>query len=534
MSRRHVRLLVPVLLLMTTCCLLCGCENKMIDPDEAGQVECGWVVGSGTSGADGTVTIDMGDLGTFRAKIRDGLTSEPLPNVQYICAADGCRDQASYVAIGDDGYQIGVYYHNREDVIGDPDAIPGHWDDLFPWIGGEQPMPGIHGVALLPESAWSQIRCSVTEAATDAIADMDDGLIAAELSMRTSGLVLATAYPPSSGYVLIYVCYADLMEPGGVLAELQSGVYLAQGYCETQEVRLVAMDGPCGGRVPLNIALIEPVLADPGCVPTENLASLHGVVRDATTGSGIASASIAVNGIVTASSGSGSYSASDVIPSEHVLVTASASGYQPFSMVLSIDPDESVEQDLVLVPTAQYADQYRFVLTWGQDPHDLDSHLWVPLGGETHFHVAFWNKGTLTTSPYAELDVDDVTSFGPETITLLPNYDGQYVYAVHHWSGTGTLATSSAVVQIYSGNNLTHVLNAPGGTCYDDWWWWVGELNASTGQFSLINEYHAEAPLSEFRPEGIMKPGDPASTSDHSPSRSEKGNDAAGTSNRRD
>jgi hypothetical protein len=202
-------------------------------------------------------------------------------------------------------------------------------------------------------------------------------------------------------------------------------------------------------------------------------------------------------------------------------------------MVLSIGPDENVEQDLILVPSAQYANQYRFVLTWGQNPADLDSHLWVPLGGEDHYHVAFWDKGSLAGSPYAELDVDDVTSFGPETITLLPNYPGQYVYAVHHWSGSGTIATSSAVVQIYAGNNLTHVLNAPGGTCYEYGWWWVGELNAETGQFSLINEYHPEAPLSEFRPDGLAKPGDPTGTSDHSPPRSEKGNDSAGTANYR-
>lgn len=516
---RHTRLLAAAILVTITCCVLCGCENKMTDPNEADQADCGWVVGSGTSGTDGMVSIDLGDLGTFRAKVRDGLTSEPLEGVQYICAADACRDLASYVAIGDDGYQIGVYYQNREDVIGDPGAIPGQWDDLFPWIGGDEPMPGIHGVALLPEDAWGQIRCSATVAATDTISQMDDGLIAAELAMRTSGLLLATAYPPDSDYVLVYVCYADLAEPGGVLAELQTGVYLAQGYCETQRVRLVEMDGPCEGRVPLDIALIEPVEADPGCLPTEGLASIYGVVRDATTGTGIANATVAVNGILSASAGSGSYSVSDVIPSEHVLVTASAAGYQPFSMVLSIGPDEDVEQDIVLVPSAQYADQYRFVLTWGQDPEDLDSHLWVPLGGDDHYHVAFWDKGSLTTVPYAELDVDDVTSFGPETITLLPNYSGQYVYAVHHWYGAGTIATSGAVVQIYAGNNLTHVLNAPGGTCYVNGWWWVGELNGETGQFSLINEYHQEAPLDEWRPDGLTKPGDPASTTDRAPDR---------------
>ena len=267
---------------------------------------------------------------------------------------------------------------------------------------------------------------------------------------------------------------------------------------------------------------------------TENLGALHGVVRDATTGLGIGSASVTVNGIATVSAGTGSYEVIDVIPSDHVLVTASASGYQPFSMVLSISEDESVEQDLVLVPSAQYANQYRFVLTWGQDPQDLDSHLWVPLGGETYYHIAFYDKGNLDVSPYAELDVDDVTSFGPETITLLPNYEGAYTYAVYEWTGDGTLATSDAVVQIYAGNNLTHVLEVPTGSCGENWWWHVGELNAQSGVFTLVNELHADSPLPEFRPAGLAKPGDPAaSTSDQVPARSEKGNDASGTSNSR-
>jgi hypothetical protein len=360
---------------------------------------------------------------------------------------------------------------------------------------------------------------------------MHEGLIADGLAQRTSGLLLATAYPPSSDYVIVHVCYADLEDPGGVLGELQDGVYLAQGYCDSQAVALYDLDGPCTGRADLNIALIEPTVASPDCVPTENLASLHGVVRDATTGLGIANARVAVNGAVTTSSGSGDYSAAGIIPSEHVLVTASASGYQPFSMVLSIGPDESVQQDLVLVPSAQYANQYRFVLTWGEHPQDLDSHMWVPLGDESYYHIVFYDKGTLAGPPYAELDVDDVTSFGPETITLLPNYDGLYTYAVYEWTGDGTLATSSAVVQIYAGNNLTHVLNVPTGACGENWWWYVGQLNATTGEFTLVNTLQAEPPLPEFRPPSATKPGVPAVPAGPTPARVEKGNDPAGTDN---
>ena len=60
------------------------------------------------------------------------------------------------------------------------------------------------------------------------------------------------------------------------------------------------------------------------------------------------------------------------------------------------------------------AGQFRFILTWGEEPRDLDSHLWIPTGVGIYTHVYFSNRGTLLgASPYAELDVDDTYSFGP-------------------------------------------------------------------------------------------------------------------------
>ncbi|MBN2564582.1 MAG: carboxypeptidase regulatory-like domain-containing protein, partial [Candidatus Eisenbacteria bacterium] len=460
---------------------------------------------TGTSGADGLVTFDIGELGTFTAHVRDGLTSETLSGVQYICVANACRDEASYVVVGNDGYQVGFFTRDRDDVINGTGTPPGDWDELYPWIGGAAPIPGIHGVTSIPEEAWSEIRCAVTQMATDTVAEMGDGLIADELAARNSGLVLATSRPQASGSILVYVCYIDLQDPNPVLNEIRTDVYLARGYCETQEVRLVEIDGPCTAREPLGIALIEPVTDAPGCVTTGDLATVHGVVRDASTGEGVAAVAVMVNGMQISSDVSGTYSAAGVIPGDRVLVTAAAGGYQPFSMVLSVDPGQDREQDIVLVPSAQYANQYRFVLTWGQDPQDLDSHVWVPTGAGVYEHVAFWNQGSLTAAPFAELDVDDVLSYGPETITLLPNYEGVYVYSIHEWYGVGTLATSDAVVQLYAGNDLRYIIDVPTGSCGDGWWWHVGELNAETGEFTLINELHETAPLTYEPPRDAGK-----------------------------
>ncbi|MCK4410015.1 MAG: carboxypeptidase regulatory-like domain-containing protein [Candidatus Eisenbacteria sp.] len=498
-----VRWTLAVLVLVTVGVTIAGCGGTT-GPAEPGT-DCDWVVGSGTSGADGLVTIDMGQLGTFRAKVRDGLTTEPVAGAQYICVASACSDEASWIVMGGDGYQVGLYTYTRGDVITNQGTVPTIWDELFPWTGGDNPMPGIHGIAWVPEDTWVEIRSSVTELATDQIVNTDGGLIADELATRVSGLVLATTYPPDSNSVLVHICWADHSSPGDVLEELKDGVYLAQGYCETQEVKLAEMDGPNTGRTMLDIALIEPVVTAPGCVSITNLGSVEGTVRDATTGASISGATVAVNGVQTTSGGAGGYSVTDVAPGDHVLVTASASGYQPFSMVLVVGDSETVQQDVVLVPSALSADQYRFILTWGQDPQDLDSHLWVPTGVEQHVHVCFWSRGTLSAEPYAELDVDDMFSFGPETVTLLPEYEGQYVYAVHEWTGTGTLATSNAVVEIYAGNNLIRVLDVPTGTCGENYWWYVGQLNAKTGEFALINEFMATSPLPEWRPAHVTK-----------------------------
>ena len=71
-------------------------------------------------------------------------------------------------------------------------------------------------------------------------------------------------------------------------------------------------------------------------------------------------------------------------------------------------------------------------LSWGQAPLDLDSHLYAPNGTL----VYFGNRGALVSLPFANLDVDDTTSFGPEVITITRLMQGTYQYVVHNFSGT--------------------------------------------------------------------------------------------------
>jgi hypothetical protein len=132
--------------------------------------------------------------------------------------------------------------------------------------------------------------------------------------------------------------------------------------------------------------------------------------------------------------------------------------------------------------------QYKFILTWGQYPEDLDSHLWTPSIGGSTYHVYFANKGSLTSPPFAALDVDDVTSYGPENITIKALYPGTYKFAIHHYDGSGTITTSSARVKVFKREGLVGEYTVPTTSSSSNWWWYLGDINGSTGAFTLKNQ----------------------------------------------
>jgi len=141
------------------------------------------------------------------------------------------------------------------------------------------------------------------------------------------------------------------------------------------------------------------------------------------------------------------------------------------------------------------ASDYKFILTWGQDPADLDSYLWTPdIEGST-YQVWYGSRGSETTAPYAWLDVDDVTSYGPEVMTIVDLYPGTYIYAVNEYSGLGTITTSGAQVQVYQGRDLIGTYSVPTTPSEDYWWWYVGTVDGATGEFTLINTIQSSPPL---------------------------------------
>lgn len=165
---------------------------------------------------------------------------------------------------------------------------------------------------------------------------------------------------------------------------------------------------------------------------------------------------------------------------------ASGSGYSnSYFAVLCIGNTSTGGQNGVISPILS-PDQTRIVLTWGQTPSDLDSHFTGPLSDGTRFHMFYPYADANSGSPWpgiVHLDLDDVTSFGPETTTLLQQINGVYRFSVHDYTNrnsttSAAMSNSQAQVRIYRGSDLVASFNVPlaqPGTL-----WTVFEMEGST------------------------------------------------------
>lgn len=136
-----------------------------------------------------------------------------------------------------------------------------------------------------------------------------------------------------------------------------------------------------------------------------------------------------------------------------------------------------------LSPVMKGLDSIRVVLTWGQSPYDLDSHMIYPGS-----HIFFSNKEGVD----GNLDVDDTDSFGPETVTLTKKHYGEdYLYAVHDYSdindsSTTNLSSSQAKVFVYVGESLVRTYYVPTGKVGN--LWTVFRIT-KTGEIEDINQF---------------------------------------------
>lgn len=201
--------------------------------------------------------------------------------------------------------------------------------------------------------------------------------------------------------------------------------------------------------------------------------AISGVVRNARNNTPVPGAAVTLRSGVNATTGTavatataganGSYRFTDVAPGTYT-VSASANNFVTGVRTgISVGNTEVANQDVLLSPSDS---DIRIVLRWGASPSDLDSHLTGPTQGGGTFHVWYAEQGSYDTSPFAGLDVDDTSSFGPETITITRLFGGTYRYSVHNYSfrssvGSTSLSTSGAVVEVYRNGQQTHRFAVP-------------------------------------------------------------------------
>ncbi len=123
-------------------------------------------------------------------------------------------------------------------------------------------------------------------------------------------------------------------------------------------------------------------------------------------------------------------------------------------------------------------------LTWGEQPEDLDSNLTVPPNPPhrtTRYQVWFAREGSLTGDPFAKLDTDDTTGFGPEIISARRGLPGVYRYTVHRFSDDGTLEASGAKVTLLLGDGSVRTFQPPAQNPAGARYWAVFEVEVDAG-----------------------------------------------------
>jgi len=213
----------------------------------------------------------------------------------------------------------------------------------------------------------------------------------------------------------------------------------------------------------------------PDQVATGSLASQ---IVNATTGLAIPSVnytlirnSIAHTGVTDSS---GNYNISDLIIGTYEL-RLSKTGYQNESYFVTIRSNQT-NNGSVSMREILSEGQMSIRLAWDVNPGDLDSHLVkYDANGTQLYHIYYGDKTDATTGD--NLDLDDTTSYGPETTTIQSvEASARYVFAVYHYSGSGSItSTSNAYISIGYGNNSNVNFNAP--TSGEGRWWKVFEIN---------------------------------------------------------
>lgn len=200
-----------------------------------------------------------------------------------------------------------------------------------------------------------------------------------------------------------------------------------------------------------------------------------GYIIDAVTGYGVAGAAVSYeseNGtVVQGTTGAEGRYELAIAPGTY-RVTVIAEGYidEEFTVTVGDLNDDQVGT-LVISPLLS-GDEIRVVLEWGAAPSDLDSHL-TCYSASQQKTVSFMEMQIDLPGVKASLDVDALSGYGPETITVQADDNIRMSYRVNNYSHTGSFAQSGATVKVYQQGQEPLTFTPPSGAGYD---WDVFEI----------------------------------------------------------
>lgn len=178
----------------------------------------------------------------------------------------------------------------------------------------------------------------------------------------------------------------------------------------------------------------------------------------------------------------------DALPAMRQIVRAEMAGYNTEEELATVPKQGTLSGlNFILLPTAYAADKIVMILTWGDEPLDMDSHLWVP-EGSPYREIAYFDTGDPNATPFAALDLDDVDGHGPETTAIRYlsgnlDFNGVYRYFVHNYSEMPAITSSNAQVKVYVNGVRTKTYEVP--TSGTGEYWHVFDLQG--GVISDVN-----------------------------------------------
>jgi hypothetical protein len=216
------------------------------------------------------------------------------------------------------------------------------------------------------------------------------------------------------------------------------------------------------------VKLVDPGTIDGTIVNSVDGVPLAGVMVAVHLGSAIGPITQTVQ-----SSTTGVYQVPNLQPGDYYL-DFSLAGYVPIDAVPgTVISDQATvinESMTTILPDGEW----RFIVTWCgplngcAEPdavRDVDSYLLTP-DMDPNQPIGFSNKTPPNVG--ANLDRDDTSWYGPETISITDLRQGKYIYYVNNYSERnppqfGGLGNSQIVVHVYKGNRLLKVYNVPQG-----------------------------------------------------------------------